>query len=91
MVDTHRGVPLAAYNSNQELIPPASYRACLQGAFIEIHFRMSHCAFKRKDTYAADIDTIRVLRAPPPPLNVIGAKRKLPSKFESPTTRRRLL
>ncbi|KAF9241615.1 hypothetical protein BU15DRAFT_31872, partial [Melanogaster broomeanus] len=61
MNSTHRAVPLPAYDIHDQLIPPTSYRQQLQGALVEIHFDLSHSAFKGKDTYTADIHSIRVI------------------------------
>ncbi|KAG6370932.1 hypothetical protein JVT61DRAFT_10779 [Boletus reticuloceps] len=86
MLDTHRAVPISAYDVKEQLINPRCYRQHLQGCLAECHFKLSHCSFKLKDTYTADIETIRVLR-PPPPATMMRTKRKLPTKFESPNVK----
>ena len=88
MYDTHRGIPLAAYDMDQNLIEPQLYRQRLQGALVEVHFCLTHYTIRERDTFTEEIDTIRVLRPPPPSL--APGKRKLPQKFESPTTRPRV-
>ncbi|KAF9232798.1 hypothetical protein BU15DRAFT_80809 [Melanogaster broomeanus] len=65
MKSTHHAIPLAAYDVDDQLIPPTSYRQQLQGALVEIHFNLSHSAFKGKDMYTADIHSIRVITVPP--------------------------
>lgn len=83
MKSTHCAIPLPAYDSDNHLIHPSAYRRELQGALVKIQFTLSHCAFKNKDAFSADIHTIRVLRAPHTVSSI--TKRRLPSSFERPS------
>ncbi|KAF9233413.1 hypothetical protein BU15DRAFT_80120 [Melanogaster broomeanus] len=82
MKNTHRAVPLAAYDVHDHLIPPTSYRQQLQGALVEVHFDLSHSAFKGKDRYTADIHSICVITVPPS--TATAKKRPLPATFAPP-------
>jgi hypothetical protein len=88
MKNTHRAAPLAAYDMHDQLIHPTSYRQRLQGALVEIHFELSHSGFKGKDTYTADIHSIRVVRLPQS--TATTQKRRLPATFSPPSNRARL-
>ncbi|KAI6004662.1 hypothetical protein EDD15DRAFT_2108578, partial [Pisolithus albus] len=63
---THRILPLPAYDLEDRLIRPASYRRVLQGAIVEVHFTLSHwpIAAAKQDVYIADIEHIRLLVPP---------------------------
>jgi hypothetical protein len=89
MKTNYRATPLAAYDAHDRLIDAASYRPRLQGALVEMHFNLSHSAFKGKDTYTADIHTIRVLKPPQP--STAPKKHRLPATFDPPASRRRLV
>ncbi|KAF8546827.1 hypothetical protein OG21DRAFT_1490782 [Imleria badia] len=83
MKGSYCAVPIPAYNIANHLIHPATYRRELQGALVEIHFTLSHCAFKNKDTFTADVHTLQVLRAPHTVSSIV--KHCLPSSFERPS------
>ncbi|KAF9239986.1 hypothetical protein BU15DRAFT_61619 [Melanogaster broomeanus] len=85
MKNNYRAIPLAAYDIQDHLIPPSSYRQKLQGAIVEIDFDLSHSAFRNKDTYTTDIRTIRVLK--PPPYVTPAPKRSLPTTLPSRNTK----
>ncbi|KAI0787235.1 hypothetical protein BC629DRAFT_1515791, partial [Irpex lacteus] len=69
---THEPVPLRAYDVDGNLIAPGDCRMKkLQGADVLVKFTVMHQWFGRaaapdtkKDNYYADIDEIRVLKAP---------------------------
>ena len=82
MKGSYRAIPVPAYNIDNHLIHPVSYHHELQGALVEIHFTLSHCVFKNKDAFTADIHTLHVLRAPHTVSPIV--KRRLPSSFEHP-------
>jgi hypothetical protein len=89
MKNNYRATPLAAYDIHDRLIEPGSYRQRLQGAVAEIHFNLSHSAFKGKDTYTADIHSMRVLKPPLP--STLPKKHRLPATFNPPANRRRFV
>ena len=68
--ETHRIVPIPAYDLQGKLIKPDAYRHSLQNALVELHFNLSHWFITAKggnpgsDVFAADINMIRVI-APP--------------------------
>ncbi|KAG6370933.1 hypothetical protein JVT61DRAFT_10780 [Boletus reticuloceps] len=64
MKGSYRAIPIPAYDFQNNHIHPASYRNELRGALVEIHFTLSHFAFKNKDTLIADIQTLHVLHTP---------------------------
>ena len=76
----YRAIPVPAYNLQNCLISPACYQQELQGALVEIHFTLSHCAFKNKDTLTADIHTLRVLHVPHTVVSLL--KCHLPTSFQ---------
>ncbi|KAF8546664.1 hypothetical protein OG21DRAFT_1490947 [Imleria badia] len=82
MKTTHCAIPLPAYDSDNHLIHPSAYRRELQGALVKIHFTLSHCAFKNKDAFSADIHMICVLRAPHTVSSI--TKRHLPTALNVP-------
>jgi len=66
---THRVIPVPAYDLEGKLIDPCYYRRHLEGALAEVHFNLSHWSIAKqgvpgKDVYTADIVLIRVI-APP--------------------------
>jgi hypothetical protein len=70
MRDTHRVVPLSAYDVNGDLIAPHEYKLRLQGALVIVRFNMLHWSIGARkdqgpvDTYVAEIQGIRVLDPP---------------------------
>jgi hypothetical protein len=97
IVDTHRVVPIPAYDMQGHLIAPIQYRSRLEGAVVELHFELSHWSIGGKetepssDTYVADVTQIRVL-VPPKPRVVTPTKRKVLRRIdllESPTKKSR--
>lgn len=72
---THEPVPLRAYDVDGNLIAPQAgdWMKKLQGADVLVKFTVMHQWFgqtaapdTKKDNYYADIDEIRVLKAPQP-------------------------
>ncbi|KAJ7649918.1 hypothetical protein FB45DRAFT_886337, partial [Roridomyces roridus] len=63
MEDTHVVVPLSAYDVEGDIIPPKEYMTMLPGAIVRATFTLNHwhIAHEQKDTYSADIDSLRVL------------------------------
>lgn len=99
MFETHRVIPVPAYDMHGHLINPQFYRARLVGAIAEVHFELNHWPMKANatknepscDTFAADVVAIRVL-VPPKPVIVTPRKHKVAHKMdpmESPTTPRK--
>lgn len=76
---SHRLCPVPAYDLANDLLIPSTYRRCLQGAIVEIHFTLSHwsIATTRRDVYGGLIQLIRIL-VPPVASAAAGMKRKLP-------------
>ena len=72
--DTHRVIPIPAYEVEGGLMYPQYYRRQLQGALVEIHFTLSHWSIAAKpdqrhentDMYLVEVYSIRVLRPPLP-------------------------
>ncbi|KAJ2934921.1 hypothetical protein H1R20_g2196, partial [Candolleomyces eurysporus] len=64
---THIAVPIPAYNIAGQAIPPAQYAAELQDATVLLTFHLKHWVIQKRHTFAADIESIRVLVPPPPP------------------------
>ncbi|KAK7055632.1 hypothetical protein R3P38DRAFT_2760807 [Favolaschia claudopus] len=66
MDNSHRVVPMRAYDVNGDLIAPANYMAKLQGAVVRATLTLSHWNIvkEKRNTYAADIDSLRVLVPP---------------------------
>lgn len=81
---THRILPLPAYDLAGNLIRPAAYRRCLQGAIVEVHFTLSHwgIAKAKRDVYGGEIQLMRVL-VPPSTPSFPSKKRKLPQHIDS--------
>jgi hypothetical protein len=81
MKNTHRVVPIPAYDIAGKLIPPTDYRAQLMGAVVELYFTLTHWSIgpkdkvPRSDTYVADIVSMRVVSPPKTPM-VSPRKRK---------------
>ncbi|KAI5982437.1 hypothetical protein EDD15DRAFT_2377846 [Pisolithus albus] len=84
LCSTHRILPLPAYDLAGNLIRPAAYRRCLQGAIVKVHFTMSHWAIAKakRDVYGGEIQLIRVL-VPPTTPTPASKKRKLPQRLDS--------
>jgi hypothetical protein len=82
MKKTHRVNYLDAFDVNSKRIHPLKYRQCLQGAVVQIHFRMTHWAFPAKkgllacDTFVSDLVSMRVLVPPAVPKGPTTPKRK---------------
>ncbi|KAJ8580386.1 hypothetical protein M405DRAFT_834417 [Rhizopogon salebrosus TDB-379] len=71
MVETHRVVPIPAYDADGNLIHPRNYRKMLRGAIVQVDFHLTHLPIARKqdgtsvaDSYTADVVSIRVLKQP---------------------------
>lgn len=77
--NTHRILPIPAYDLANDLLKPSTYRRYLQGALVEIHFSLSHwgIAGVKRDVYGGEIELIRLLE---PPLGSTSPdrKRKIP-------------
>lgn len=80
---SHRLCPVPAYDLANDLLIPSTYRRCLQGAIVEVHFTLSHwsIATTKRDVYGGLIQLIRIL-VPPVASVVAGMKRKLPLHLE---------
>ena len=66
---THRVIPIPAYDVEGKLIDPHYHCRHLEGALAEVHFNLTHWSISRqgvpgKDVYTADIALIRVLVPP---------------------------
>jgi hypothetical protein len=79
MQNTHRPLPLPAYDAYGELISPECYQQNLQGATVKVHFTMTHSITgqntQRSDTYTADIQSICVL-IPPNRIQTLSTKKR---------------
>ncbi|KAK7057790.1 hypothetical protein R3P38DRAFT_2843059, partial [Favolaschia claudopus] len=92
---THRVNRIRAYDLNGNLIPPASYASALRGATVRAEISISHWKINKdggRDVYVADIDTLRVIRAPPVKMAspvrrraVVPARDSGPSPLNNPT------
>ncbi|KAI5997162.1 hypothetical protein EDD15DRAFT_2364660 [Pisolithus albus] len=84
---THRILPLPAYDVAGNLIRPAAYRRCLQGAVVEVHFTLTHwgIAKAKRDVYGGEIQLMHVLVPPPTPTSP-SKKRKLAQHLEPDET-----
>ncbi|KAI6016903.1 hypothetical protein BKA83DRAFT_4329313 [Pisolithus microcarpus] len=71
--------PAPAYDLNKDLLHPSTYRQCLRGAIMEIHFTLTHWSIASSvcDVYGAVMKAIRIL-VPPVVSPSAGKKRKLP-------------
>ena len=98
---THRVIPIPAYDLEGKLIDPRYYCRHLEGAVAEVHFNLSHWSIARqgvpgKDVYTADIVLIRVIappRATATPRTRTPLKRKVSAFIHpdsSPTKRPRV-
>ncbi|KAF8208195.1 hypothetical protein K438DRAFT_318053 [Mycena galopus ATCC 62051] len=60
---THRVIPISAYDVYGDLILPIQYTSALMGAVVRATFTMTHWNISRdkRDSYAADIESLRVL------------------------------
>ncbi|KAI6025248.1 hypothetical protein PISMIDRAFT_11508 [Pisolithus microcarpus 441] len=76
---SHHLRPVPAYDLNNDLLHPSTYRRCLQGAIVEVHFTMSHwsIASTKRDVYGGLIKLIRIL-VPAVVSPSAGKKQKLP-------------
>ena len=68
-VQTHRVIPIPAYDITGKLIDPHYYHRHLEGAIVEAHFNLSHWAISQqgipgKDVYMADIVMLHVIVPP---------------------------
>jgi hypothetical protein len=54
MVETHRIVPIPAYDADGNLIHPQNYRKMLRGAIVGFHLTHWSIARKQDETSAAD-------------------------------------
>jgi hypothetical protein len=64
---THRAIPIPAFNIAGQAIPPAHYATELRGATVSLKFHLKHWVIRNKHTFTADIESIQVLVAAPPP------------------------
>jgi hypothetical protein len=68
--ETHRIVPVPAYNLQGKLIKPNAYRRSLEEALVEVHFNLMHWSIPGKkgsignDVFVADIQMMRVISPP---------------------------
>ncbi|KAI5982958.1 hypothetical protein EDD15DRAFT_2202440 [Pisolithus albus] len=71
--------PVPAYDLNNDLLHPTTYRRCLRGAIVEIRFTLTHwsIASTKRDVYGAVMKAIRIL-VPPVVSPTASKKRKLP-------------
>ena len=98
LVNTHRVVPLPAYDMNGHLISPDRYKSALAGALARVTFTLTHWFIPAKDatsaspaspatnTFVADVTSIRILIDPPTPKT--PQRRKISKRdpgFESPS------
>ena len=74
MIETHRVLPIPAYDANSRLIVPAQYPRALKDAVVIVHFSLKHWAIDSVDTYVADIVNVRVVI--PPNLSELNSPRK---------------
>ncbi|KIK12662.1 hypothetical protein PISMIDRAFT_18584 [Pisolithus microcarpus 441] len=81
---SHRLCPVPAYDLANDLLIPSTYRSCLQGAIVEIHFTLSHwgIATTKRDVYSGLIQRICIL-VPPVASAAAGNKRKLPLHLDT--------
>lgn len=85
MHDTHRVLPIPAYNLHGDLILPSQYQTQLAGATVQIHFILRHWSIAARegapgsDTYVADVMSMRILVPPKPQASRTpqGAKHEL--------------
>ncbi|KAI5992237.1 hypothetical protein EDD15DRAFT_2368510 [Pisolithus albus] len=80
----HRLCPVPAYDLADDLLHPTTYRHCLWGAIVEIHFTLSHwgIASSKRDVYGGLIQKICILVLPMTS-PVTGMKRKLPLHLDT--------
>jgi hypothetical protein len=88
MVETHRVVPIPAYDADGNLIHLRNYRKMLRGAIVQVDFHLTHLPIARKqdgtsvaDSYTADVVSIRVLKQP---TTSVTTKRKIAARIDSP-------
>jgi len=101
---THRVIPLPAYDIAGDLIPPTRYMKVLPGALVRVNFTLSHWFFdsinsstkasSAKNTFVADVKSIRILIDAPPRVKTpvkTPQKRKteLRDPYESPSKKMR--
>ena len=86
MVDTHRVVPVPAYEFDGGLMYPTHYKRMLAKALVELHFALTHYTIAEKgnksggnDVYTPELYSIRVLKKPLPAI-VSPRKRKVSTK-----------
>lgn len=77
--NTHRILPIPAYDLANDLLKPSTYRRYLQGALVEIHFSLTHWGIAgiKRDVYGGEIEIIRLLE-PPLGSSSPDRKRKIP-------------
>ena len=74
MIESHRVIPIPAYDVTSKLIIPAQYPRTLKDAVVIVHFSLKHWAIDSVDTYVADIVNMRVVI--PPIVSEINSPRK---------------
>jgi hypothetical protein len=86
MVDTHRVVPVPAYEFDGGLMYPTHYKRMLAKALVELHFALTHYTIADKgnklggnDVYTLELYSVRVLKKPLPAI-VSPRKRKVSTK-----------
>lgn len=82
MVNTHRVVPVPAYDVYGELLTPTQYWPDLESAVVQIRFTLQHWKITLKnepsnDAYVADIVHLRVLVPPPNKVPMTPHKQKV--------------
>ncbi|KAJ3564656.1 hypothetical protein NP233_g8151 [Leucocoprinus birnbaumii] len=73
IADTHRVLPLVAYDETEALILPENMQSTLAGALVEITFSLRHYLMgkgneEKFDCFSGRIEQIVVIRPPGPPL-----------------------
>ncbi|KAJ3572997.1 hypothetical protein NP233_g2710 [Leucocoprinus birnbaumii] len=73
IADTHRVMPLVAYDENEALILPQNTQLALAGSLVEITFSLRHYLMGKKneekfDCFSGQIEQIVVIRPPGPTL-----------------------
>lgn len=91
--------PLSAYNDKGELIEPNEYESVLREALVVVHFTLTHWSIKNTngeftDSFAANIENIKVLRAGPgeaalatsSPRSVLGKRFRMVDPLSPPVS-----
>ena len=62
MIESHRAIPIPAYDVNSKLIIPAQYPRTLKDALVIVRFSLKHWAIDSVDTYVQQTRLIQVPR-----------------------------